>query len=163
MIVFQVFLAIVVIGFAIVAPILWVTLSVDYSYHASKEDVRMKYKEFLDIYYVNKNKIKYYDSMKRVKYDIGAIEGRRFANKSVNIKFNFIDWLRICHFFKTETKRAAKINNLAIQKENLKLILDSVQGDIDRIRKQSEEEVNHAREVTYSKYLARDTYQNTIN
>ena len=159
MIVFQVFLAMAVIGFAIMAPILWITLGTDYSFHASKNDVKMKYKELLDIYYVNKNKIEYNDNMKSIKYNI---EERRFYNKSVNIRFDFIDWLRICHFFKTETKRAAKTNNLTTKKESLKLILDSVQSDIDRIRKQSEEEVNHAREVTYSTYLARDTYQNTL-
>ncbi len=128
-----------------IAALLYPVVTINqYCSHASKSDVKMEYKDFINLYHLNKDRWDYCDKNSTIFYNSNSIHGTN------SIKFNFIDWLRVCHFFKSELKRAIKTNNLTTQKENLELILNSVQKDIDRIRKQSEEEIDKARETTYS-------------
>jgi len=110
----------------------------DYSNCTRKNMTYMKYKEFLNIYYLNKDKWYYYDTFERLYYKTPTAGALR---TEIFVKFNYFDRLRVKHFIKKEEENKKKQENLKNQQRNMELILTSVQKDIDSIRKQSQEEL----------------------
>lgn len=112
----------------------------------------MTFKQFKDIYYINKNRWVCGDKYCTISYAPSHCTG-------VGIKFNYIDWKRVCAVFRKEKYNKQKEKELSEQKELLELILNSVQADIDRIRNQGEKEIAEARETTYGAYTPTDVFQ----
>ena len=67
---------------------------------------------------------------------------------TVYINFGFIGNIRYV-FFKHNIKDKRRKNEIAENsQDNLRYILEAIQGDIDKVRKKAEEEINKAKEET---------------
>lgn len=99
---------------------------------------KLRYKQFVDYYWVNPNR--WFLCENYVEYIY--IDKRIFANGGAHeiFTFSFVDMLKYKKF-----KHDIEVNNkLKTNKATYQILLKGVQEDIDKLRKQSEDELNQA-------------------
>lgn len=88
----------------------------------------------------------------------------KFGNRdTVCINFGFIGNIRYVLFKHNMDNKYEKNKSAQRSQDNLRYILEAVQGDIDKLQKQAEEEINKAKEETdkiRESYLNEESYLN---
>ena len=91
------------------------------------------------------------------------IRDKHGTRDEVHINFGFIGNIRYV-FFKYNMKNRRRKNEIAqSSQDNLRYVLEAIQGDIDKIQKKAEEEINKAKEETdkiRKSYLNEESYLN---
>lgn len=77
-----------------------------------------------------------------------TIRNKKGKWDTVYINFGFIGNIRYVFFKYNMKNRRKKNENARNSQDNLRYILEAVQGDIDKLQKQAEEEINKAKEET---------------
>lgn len=103
--------------------------------------IKMAYKEFLNIYYIDKSKWYYPSSCDSFKYIT-------VNYKYVYVVFNFIDFIRASRFMKKEEKRKKIEEFLKNERQATELFVSSVQQDIDKIRSEGQAKIAQADKLT---------------
>lgn len=112
---------------------------------------KVKFKMFRDLYCLNPD---FWDYERlytlRIRSDRYGVWSREYETKNNYIRFGFFSWLRYRLWLinkKNEEERAANLKKKADENENLKILLENVQFDIDRIRAKSDREIAQAKEI----------------
>ena len=71
-----------------------------------------------------------------------------YDTSKIYFNVNFLTWIYLVHCYKKYKKEEHHKNVTKAQKESLAKIINSIQIDIDRLQKQSQEEINLAQNMT---------------
>lgn len=91
------------------------------------------------------------------------ITDKHGTRDTVHINFGFIGNIRYVLFKHNMENRRKKDKTAQSSQDNLRYVLEAVQGDIDKIQKKAEEEINKAKEETNKireSYLTEESYLN---
>ena len=151
----------------VVAGDLIITKSIDYRNMTKSESyshtVTLTWKQVKDFYRINHDRWTYrtvrvpsYRSMrtktKALLYDTGELN-RWYESEIVRIHLGPISWMKF---------KMARIFNKNHSNPGMELFLDSIQDDIDKIRKKSEQEIEESNEKM-EELLVKMTSNNSIN
>lgn len=116
-----------------------------FDFHPEPMATKLSYKQFVDYYWVNPNRWFLWGNYVEYIY----IDKRIFTNGGAHEKFtfSFFDILKYKKFkYDVETNKE-KQHKLKTDKEAYQVLLEGVQKDIDKLRQQSENELNQAMNI----------------
>lgn len=96
---------------------------------------KLSYKQFIDYYWINPDKWILYDNYVQYNY---------YNYRTKSFSFSFVDQIKYQKFKRNIEKTKKKMEWSKAHNESYRILLEGVQKDIDKLRKQSEDELNQA-------------------
>lgn len=106
----------------------------NYQTYNRKDEVRITFKSFVKIYYINPEKWhlkKYYTNYYHYRYD---------ASSKIYVSFNYIDWLRYRSWYKHKERRDKKTKEKQTRLKNNEQLIQCLLKDIEAFKESNEKE-----------------------
>lgn len=104
---------------------------------------KLSYKQFIDYYWINPDKWILRDNYVQYKY-LKDIRNIYYNYSTKSFSFSFIDQFKYQKFKHDIKTNKEKMERSKAHKESYRILLEGVQKDIYKLRKQSEDELNQA-------------------
>ena len=130
---------------------------------SSGESAKLNFNQWRDLYFVNPSRYNLDEIVKASRYNLDGIRNCHltFLNKvntgwkydeykKIIITFSFIDYIKFLIFvgsIREQKKKDKDTQNNINQNESLKYILEVTQSDIEKLREQSQNEIEKAKNV----------------